>query len=68
MNLGKSLRLAMEHHDVDAETLAKGLNRSVSMINTWRRAESGTTATIQLLADFFHMEPSAFIALSEKVK
>ncbi len=65
MNIGKSLRIAMEQKDVDKDELAKRINRSVSFVNQLRRADNATVDTIKMLSDAFGIKASEFIALGE---
>lgn len=66
MNIGKSLRVAMEKEDVSKEQLAKKINRSASYVNQLRRVESSVTLdTVSMLSDAVGMKVSEFVALGE---
>jgi len=65
MNIGKSLRLAMEKNDKSREQLASEIDRSVSYVNQLRRAESMNLDTVTMLAVAFDMKVSEFVALGE---
>jgi len=58
MNTGKSLRVAMEQHDVNKDELAKRINRSVSFVNQLRRADGASMETVNLLSGAFDMKAS----------
>lgn len=65
ISTGKSLKIAMTLNDIDTQTIAKGLKKSPSVINNLRGKDSCSNETLELLAAFFDMSVSEFIALGE---
>ena len=65
MNIGKSIKQACLDNDMTQIQLAEGLNKSKSAIHHMSRQKTASGHNIQLLANFFKMKVSEFIALGE---
>lgn len=66
MNIGKSIRIAMEMTELDSRALALKLGVRYSYARQLRHRADSTTKTIKKLSKAFGMKASDFIALGEK--
>jgi len=65
MDLGKSLRIALAKDGTSQITLANDLDVTKQVISLWVRSGNITRDNIRVLAKYFNMKVSEFIALGE---
>ena len=65
MNAGLSLEIARKKAGVTQTQIARDFNTSRATVNRWARTGSMTLTTISMLAAYFNMKVSEFIALGE---
>lgn len=65
MNLSKSLKIALVKADKSQAQLAEDLGIKRQVVNRWANSGNMTKETLEMLADYFGMKPSEFVALGE---
>ena len=65
MNIGKSIKQAILDKEMTQIELAEALGKSKSTIHHMSGQKTASGHNIQLLANFFNMKVSEFIALGE---
>ena len=65
MNAGLSLEIARKKAGVTQTQIARDFNTSRATVNRWACTGSMTLTTIAILAAYFNMKVSEFIALGE---
>jgi len=65
VNLSKSLKIALVKADKSQAQLAEDLGIKRQVVNRWANSGNMTKETLEMLADYFGMKPSEFVALGE---
>lgn len=65
MNLGKSLKIALVKAEKTQAQLADDLGITRQIVNRWATSGNMTRETIELLANYFDLKTSEFVALGE---